>query len=66
MIVHASSHLPLTRSYRLSKLELLDEVEELDLVLAHYAVITGSKTVGGDILGRLWTRAEGPNQGLCS
>ena len=30
-------------SYRISQLEMLDEIEELDLVLAHYAITWGAK-----------------------
>jgi [phosphatase 2A protein]-leucine-carboxy methyltransferase len=31
----------------LSKLELLDEIEELELVLGHYAITWGAKFPGG-------------------
>jgi len=39
------------RSSSISSLEMLDEVEELDLVLAHYAVTWGLKLPGGQQLG---------------
>jgi [phosphatase 2A protein]-leucine-carboxy methyltransferase len=35
----------------ISSLEMLDEVEELDLVLAHYAVTWGLKLPSGQQLG---------------
>jgi len=36
--------IPVERNnYRISKLEMLDEVEELDLVLQHYAITWGAK-----------------------
>lgn len=40
-----------TVPYSISSLEMLDEVEELDLVLAHYAVTWGLKLPSGHQLG---------------
>lgn len=36
----------LTKLSRISELEMLDEVEELDLVLEHYAITWGLKVYG--------------------
>ncbi len=41
---------------RISQLEMLDEVEELELVLAHYAITWGAKFPGdSDELKAKWT-----------
>jgi len=49
----------------ISSLEMLDEVEELDLVLAHYAVTWGLKLPTGQQLNSKWIewglKAPAPN-----
>ncbi|KAH8087815.1 leucine carboxyl methyltransferase [Cristinia sonorae] len=43
-----------TELERISQLELVDEVEELELVLAHYAITWGCKTFGDDAHNSGW------------
>ena len=39
----------LIQLHRIAQLEMLDEVEELDLVLAHYAITWGLKVYGNSV-----------------
>jgi [phosphatase 2A protein]-leucine-carboxy methyltransferase len=39
---------------RISKIEMLDEIEELDLVLEHYAITWGFKLPDGDEKTKHW------------
>jgi [phosphatase 2A protein]-leucine-carboxy methyltransferase len=43
-----SSFAMINQVIRISKIEMLDEIEELDLVLEHYAVTWGFKLPDGD------------------
>jgi len=49
-----SSYIPMEELKRISKLEMLDEIEELELVLEHYAITWGVKFSSTDKRVRDW------------
>jgi len=50
-----ADRIPQSESNRISHLELLDEVEELDLLLSHYSVSWGKSRKPDSSEGRSWT-----------